>query len=673
MATTTLSLDYETRSEVDLKKSGLDLYVNDRSTKAMLASYSINGGRTQLWDYNDSSSLPSELKDALTDPHVIKWAFNAQFERLITERVLKLNTGHDSWRCTMVYAYLLSFSGTLGEIGAQVGLAEELAKVADGKRLIKLFCGPQKVTKSNQYRWRDALTDPDDWDLFREYCIQDNVSEKAVLDRLLGYPVPASEWKLYSIDQQINDHGFPVDKLFAANAVRMADIRKRQLNAELTVITGLDNPNSRTQLLPWLQTRGYPFNDIQKGTVEKVINEKMADPVALSALAIRQNSARNTTAKYTTLLDCTGDNDRIRYTLQMAGAQRTARWGGRRFQPQNLSRPPHYLEDWALTVVTDMVRADDIRGLELMVGEPMDVLVGCVRSAIRAQKGYEFRVVDLASIESVVIGWLTNCKWFMDNLRAGRDLYKAFAVHVYQVAYEEVTKAQRNNAKPATLGAGYRLGGGTMDDEGKKTGLWGYAENMKINLTKDESHKAVQVFRDLCPEIVDTWFTLERAVDKVLATKSAVVVGRLRIAFQSPFLTITLPSGRRLFYYQPRMVTRTMTGFNGEPYKKRQFSYMGKDQASNRWVRQFSHGGKLVENIVQAMARDVLKAGLIRADDFGFTIAGHVHDEIISHQRIDDDVCTTEALIQCMTETLNWAPDMPLKAEGWAGPFYKKD
>lgn len=694
-----INLDYESRSEIDLKDSGLDLYSAHHSTEIMLAAWSINDGPEQLWDFNDRARPPAELIDALTDPHVEKWAFNAQFERVMTLRRLGIETPYESWRCTMVLAYMMGFVGDLAQVGRSMGIPDDKLKMADGKRLIQLFCKPQRTTRNQRHRWRDALTDPDDWGLFRQYNIGDVRAERAIKARLLRpdkYPIPALEWAHYATDQRINDRGVAINRRFANQAIALAEQRKPQIIEQMARTTGLANPGSPTQLLPWLKDRGYPFDDLRADTVKKVIREASDTGItdeAVDVLKMRQNSSKSSIAKYSTMLKAMGEDDRFRYSLQFHGAQRTARWAGRRLQTQNLPRTPKAYEDLInLVQANKMILRGDLEGLDLLNGEPMDSLVGCIRSAFVPGPGKKFVVCDLSSIESVVIGWLTNCAWFLNTLHAGRDLYRAFAAEWLHIHYDE-TKPHRGKAKPATLGAGYRLGGGDLLPDGKKTGLWAYGENMGVFMSKDEAHSSVAAFRDLCPEIVHTWYALEKAVMKCLSTKADQEVrwelddGRaftlpLTIEHRKPFFAIKLPSGRRLYYYDPKIVSREMEGRDGK-YTKRQISYMGKPQNKKGWVRLYTHGGKLIENIVQAIARDILAIGMRRVEKHGHDpkhtlwpveTVMHIHDELVNETDIEaDDEVVLGFVMKCMTSPISWAPGLPLGAAGFVGDFYRKD
>jgi DNA polymerase len=672
-----LNLDYESASEVNLKTKGLDLYAKHPSTRVLMASYAINHGSVQQYDAT-AGYMPAELRDALTDPHVEKWAFNAQFERTMTQHVLKINSPIESWRCTMVLAYMLGFNGDLLSVGRAMGLKNIKT---DGLKLIKAFSEPQRVTKNQPHKWRDRFTDPELWQQFLEYNWNDTVAEMAIHKHLIKFPILQRQWRLYALDQKINDYGIQINTRHARGALALADPYKDRITAIMSNVTQLPNPNSPAQLLPWLQERGYPFQDIRKDTVSKVLSSHKKDPSSVDAkvvevLQLRGKSGKSSLAKYKAMIASCGYDEVFRYSLQYYGAQRTGRWAGRRLQTQNFTRTPKILEnDRWLTMANQMIEDQDLDGLELLVGDPMIALVGCIRSALVARPGYELRVADLSSIESVVIGWLTDCEWMLGTLKAGRDLYRAFAEQWLKIPYED-TKPHRSNAKPATLGAGFRLGGGDIvtdgKEAGKKTGLWGYAENMGIELTRDQSHSSVKAFRELCPEIVDYWSTLENAAMRCIRMKTDVTAGKVTFEYRKPFMCILLPSGRRLYYFDPRIEKRTVK-FGDKSYEKQQVSYMGKPPSSTGWVRIVTHGGKLIENIVQAIACDILCYGMLRADKHGFRIAMHVHDEIITEAPIEDTEHTVERLIELMTAAISWAPGLPLGAAGWAGPFYKKD
>lgn len=671
-----INLDYETRSEVNLITAGLDLYVNHPSTTVLMAAWSINDGPIQQWDATYTKSPPAELREALASPDVDNWAFNAQFERRVTDKILKIPTAYEKWRCSMCLAYMMGFVGTLGDIGKAMGLS---AVKTDGKDLIRKFSSPQRVTKNQPNRWLDAFTNPVEWDKFLSYNRNDVSAELAIKQALRKFPVLDREWRIYALDQMINDYGMFIDETLARQALALAERYKPLVVQRMRDVCQLSNPNSTAQLLPWLQDRGYPFADLKSDTVKKAIREQSDTEIsdeAVAVLKLRQSASKTSLSKYGTMLKSRGNDGAFRYTLQYYGAQRTGRFAGRRLQTHNLPRTPKLLEDvfW-MEQANDLIKQGDLEGLEILVGDPMVALVGCIRSAIIARPGHILRVADLSSIESVVIGWFTGCKWILNTLAENKDLYRSFAAFWLNLPYDE-TKPHRSKAKPATLGCGYRLGGGDIITEGpmagKKTGLWGYAENMGVQLTKAESHGSVQAFRKLCPEIVKSWDQLEIAAKKAVKQQTSVKCGYVTFEYRAPFLCIVLPSGRRLYYYKPR-VMKQMVKFGNESYEREQLTYMGKPQNKKGWVRLTTHGGKLIENLVQAIARDILVYGLMRAHKDGFKIPLHVHDEIVTEAEIGDEYHTVERLIGHMTAPISWAPGLPLGAAGWEGPFYRKD
>lgn len=684
-----MRLDYESRSRTNLITEGLAKYVADPSTGILMAAWENNDdGEVDFWDITQSKKPPKHFVDRLRDPKVLKWAFNAQFERRMTEEILGIKVDPHSWRCTMVLAYMMGFSGSLAQVGTALGFDEDKLKDPLGKKLIGMFSSPRKPTKKEPYEWRDAATHPEEFHQFGMYCRQDVRSESAIGRRLSRYPILESEWDVYYLDQYINDTGLTIDTKFARAALDCAERYKPRLIEEMKDITGLDNPNSTAQILPWLNDRGYVFGDMRSETVSQAIRE--AEKLGLEedtvrVLQLRQHTNKSSLGKYETMLNGSV-NKKFYYTLQMHGAGRTGRWAGRKLQTHNFTRTPKMLEaEVDQEIVKDLILRRDLEALELYVGQPMDALAGMIRAAIIPEEGKKFVVCDLASIESVVIGWLTDCKWFMDTLGAGRDLYRSFAAEWLNLPYED-TKPHRSKAKPATLGAGYGLGGGKYDPKTrKKSGLWAYGENMGVFMTQKEAQASVDAFRKLCPEIVGYWRELEDAARFVIknGSKSAkgVVVtkkcGKVTFEYRKPFMVIVLPSGRRLYYFKPFLKSKKVEYVDkktGElkTFDSQQIHYYGNIEGG-KWGLQYTHGGKLVENIVQAIARDVLLEGLKKAHNHGFKIPFHVHDEIITEVDIDDEERNIELLKSLMVAKIQWAPGLPLGAAGWEGFFYRKD
>lgn len=687
-----LSLDFETYCDLDLKAVGLDLYSSHPSCEVLMAAYKIDSGKTKHWDATEEE-MPDDLRVALEDPSFTIWAFNAQFERMILWRVLKMKIPIHRFKCTMVLSYMHSFFGGLDQVCKQAGLPIEKQKLDTGKKLIRLFSMPQRITKKQPLSRLDSFTNPAEWDEFIEYNIQDVETEYALRKRLdrPKYPVPEREWHFYWLDQVINDRGLPIDRRFVENALRMATNRKAELLHEMNEITGLSNAGSRAQLLPWIMERGYPFKDLTKDSVKKALaihkhavqerlNEGLMSDECVHVLKLRQQQSRTTPSKYTALLTAMGKDDRMRFVFQFAGASRTARFAGRRFQPQNLTtlRLPgdDATHEEVMSQITDCIRDDDYAAVRLYMSEPMNALAGLVRSSVRARKGKHLLVCDLSSIESVVIGWIAECERLLNVFRNGKDAYKDFATELFKCAYEEVTSGQRKMAKPATLGAGYRLGGGEMRD-GKRTGLWGYAENMGVDMTQKEAHKNVATFRRVYPEIPQCWYALEDAIKRTIRTQRRTTVGLIRFTYEKPYLMCHLPSGRIIYYLKPRVERKPFKVRDHEgnlkTIMKDQISYMGKQQNGNAWIRVYSHGGKFIENIVQAVARDILREGLMLAHEKGFYIVGHVHDEIICEEAINDNEHTLAELRECMIAPISWGDGLPLNAAGHQGKFYRKD
>lgn len=702
----TLNLDFETACDLDLVKVGLDRYSADPSCRVLMAAYRINGDPIQHWQAHEEP-IPGELKDALLDPGIQRWAFNAQFERVITRRVLKLKTPIEGWRCSMVLAYMQSFTGSLADVGIQTGLPQDKQKKKDGDRLIKLFSMPQRMTKNQPYIWRNWKTDENDWQEFCDYNCQDVVAEEAIKSRLIRYPIQEDEWRFYHLDQRINDRGMPLDQRFVHNVIWMSEKRKNELLDEMAAITGLVNPNSRDQILPWLQANGYPYDDLQKETVEKALNRapelwgclKDAEEVepVVRVLRCRQWSSKTSISKAVAARRTVGPGGRVRFMYQFCGASRTGRFAGRGVQPQNMERTPKLLDveesDEKLNITTDLIRDGNYNGFDLWLAEPMLGFTGAMRGMFRALEGCELQAVDFKSVESAGLAWLANCPRLLNVFREDRDPYLDFGTLFYQKPYEAITRAERQICKPPTLACGYGMGPGIVKD-GVKTGLLAYAENMGVDMTREQAMRAVTVFREGYPEVPQLWYAYERAIRHVLTTHTPFEVGPVRFEWMKPYLLMRLPSGRYVFYYKPRLEQRTVStgrmkkirsrgmAEHGAPagvlievpdtYVKTVFTYLGRNQKTTQWERVEGRGSLIVENCDQAMTRDILKVGLQRLHKAGFYIIGHSHDEAIAMQRIGDNRFTLDLMKELFKAPIEWAPGFPLGASAWQGKFYRK-
>lgn len=670
-----LHLDYETASKVDLKKCGADVYSRHESTRVLMLAWKFSDDEfVKIWEPH-LGPMPAELRAAMTDPKVRKIAFNAAFEIAITRNTLKIATDPRQWRCVMVMALSLGLPGKMELLVRDaLKLAKEFWKDAEGDRLIRLFCYP-----SAKATWQTHAVD---WAKFVRYCRQDVVAEEKAYKIMLRYVENIDslfEW--WVLDQRINATGLPVDYDFISAAKKLAADAKEKYVALLKKWTGLANPNSVKQLLPWLQERGYPYASLAKNRAMIAMRDfpEVTDE-AKRVLQMRFDSNKTSVAKFDAI-ERASWGARLRFTFQFMGAAATGRWAGR-ILGQNMPRPWKGVEEFLAQVRTLIVERD-LDGLEFFFEKPLEAIVSSIRSAINAPAGKKFVVADLSSIELVVIAWLTGCKFWLDVVKSGKDAYKAFAVEWLQVAYEDVTKAMRNLSKPPALGCGYRMGAGreVINSAGdkEKTGLWGYGANMGVDLTKEQCKEAVKVYRGLSPEIVQSWYELEKAALECVSTQEpqSALGGRITFDLKPPFLRMRLPSGRCVHYCRPR-IEQVEIEFEDEETgeviksKKIGLTYERVSQTSGKWVRRGNHGGRFIEQAVQAIARDLLAEGLRNADKAGFEVVGHYHDEILTLVDHDDPNLDVDALVECMTRLPKWAEGMPCRAEGYEDAFYHK-
>lgn len=699
-----LFVDFETASALNIKQVGHMRYARDASTRVLMLGYGWNDFAPGLWDATIASEMPAKLRAKILDPNVMLVAHNAPFERAIFKYVLGIDIPVERWICTQGMALSLSLPGDLDKLTHDaLNLGDEFAKSKEGKRLINLFCKPRKLGRkaaADAKAYNDRESHPVDWERFCAYCKLDVIAERKVYRILRKYfpnfDTHQSEWQL---DQEINDRGLPVDVPLIEGALKIVADMDAFWKEELREISGLANPNSPVQAKNWLKPRGYPFDSLKKNRV-KIALKDFKDTMTEDArkfLRMRLKATRASVKKFAAFARAHTDGW-IQGMFQFCGAGRTGRWAGRIAQLQNLAKALSHVEkslDW----VRPYIRAGDTDTLHMIFGNALDVLVSSVRSVMCAPKGHEFAVADLASIELVVAAWGTKCEFWLDVLRRKRDPYCAYGEHLYGVPYDELyaeykagNKKRRNDAKPGALGFLYRLGGGELRGDypdQERTGLWGYAQSMGVELTREFSHDATKIARELSPEIVQEWYDLENAAKACINTREPQQTpSGVRFDYKSPFMRMRLPSGRYLFYAQPKILNnkiktgRMVPVFDGkgneigseeEFFEKMSISYMGIHQTSKKWVRVYTHGGKLFENWVQATARDILVHGLFKARDYGFKLCGHVHDEAIALVRRHDIKFNVEALVRCLSIVPDWAPGLPLSAAGFQSEFYKKD
>jgi DNA polymerase len=692
-----LHIDLETFSKVNLRTRGVYVYAADPSTEIMMAAVAYNDKETVLFDCTREPP-PLWLCNDLVDPDIEKLAFNATFEMQLLANCWGLDIQDSQWTDVMVLAKSLSFPGGLGQVGACVGIPLDTQKLTSGKALIKKFCGPKVGTQSKPHVRSTRATDPEAWAEFCTYCIQDVNAEREIYKKLLPFSPethPASERSLWLLDQHINETGMPVDVDLIDAGIEVYKNHTKSLLAGIKSITGLDNPNSVVQLQSWLQSKGVTLKSLTKAVMRDCLLRPDLPSAVRNVLLLRQEASKVSPKKFQAFKQRSSEDARLRGSFQFYGAARTGRWTGGGVQPHNLVSPTlggRTVEEIQirLSAAIKAVKHRDLEILDLMYPSVTDALISTIRCVIAAPAGKSLRVADLSSVETVVIGWLSGSKRITDLFRTGRDAYKDYATEVFSVEYSEVTKDQRKFCKPPVLGCGFGLGG---------EGLMNYAHGFGVDLselyegekdewrvpidpksdtrdreyTRDEKAMAVgkrlvDVYRSAYPEVPKWWNELRIAAFSAMGGEGAWEAGLVSYEYCKPFLFCRLPSGRSLSYFSPKIETVVHPKFGSV----RNLTYEGVDQFTRKWTRLATHPGKMAENIVQAVARDLLAAGMQNSRAAGFEIVGHVHDEIIAMTDTDGGSEIAE-LIDCMTELPPWAKGMPLGATGWEGAFYLKD
>ena len=652
----TLSLDLETYSSVDLGKSSVYRYVESPDFDILLLGYCADGGEVQVVDLAQGEQIPTEVIDALTDECVCKWAFNAQFKRVCLSQWLRRNgyplrneryaapddpcmayLNPAGWHCTMVWSAYLGLPLSLKDVGAALGLDKQ--KLTEGKELIRYFCVPGKDGTR-----RMPASAPEKWATFRAYNLRDVETEMAIQERLRKYPVPEEVWSQYHLDQQINDRGIGVDRTLVRGAIGIDKRSREELTARLQELTMLDNPNSVQQMKDWLAANGLQTDTLGKKQVAELL--KTAPEPLKSVLVLRQQLAKSSVKKYQAMENAVCADGRVRGCFQFYGA-RTGRWAGRNIQLQNL--PQNRMPD--LEQARSLVRAGDYDSVRLLYDSTPDVLSQLIRTALIPSPGRIFFVADFSAIEARVIAWLAGEQWRQQVFAEGKDIYCASASQMFGVPVEKhgVNGHLRQKGKIAELALGYGGSVGALKAMGA----------IEMGLKEDELKPLVDAWRTANPMIVKLWWEVDRAVTRAVSDKTATETHGIRFTCQSGMLFITLPSGRRLAYVRPRIGENQ---FGGSA-----ITYMGTN-AAKQWARLESYGPKFVENIVQAISRDILCYAMQALRDCA--IVAHVHDEVILEA---DPGMSLEAVCERMGRTPPWAQGLLLRADGYATPFYKKD
>lgn len=660
----TISIDIETYSGNDLNKCGVYKYVQHPDFDILLFGYAVDGGEVRVIDLTAGEEIPDEILVALSDENITKWAFNSNFERICLSEWLRRNRPEHfysysvpgdivgayldprGWKCSMIWSAYMGLPLSLAGVGAVLGLEEQ--KLKEGKDLIRFFCVPCKATKSNGGRTRNLPEhDPEKWDLFKFYNQRDVEVEQSIQKKLHNFPVPDFVWEEFWLDQEINDRGIQLDLTLVENAIALDEISKDKLSDAMKDITELDNPNSVAQMKQWLSDQGVEAESLGKKVVAQMIADDDIDEDVTEALKLRQQLAKSSVKKYQAMQNAVCYDGRARGMFQFYGANRSGRWAGRIIQLQNL--PQNHMDD--LEQARALVRNGDYDALSLLYDSVPNVLSELIRTAFVARDGNKFCVADFSAIEARVLSWLAGEKWRTEVFVNNGDIYCASASAMFGVPVEKhgQNAELRQKGKIAELALGYGGSVGALKSMGA----------IEMGLTEDELQPLVDSWRSANPNIVRFWWDVDRAVKKAVKQHEPSTLKGIRFECQSGMLFITLPSGRRLSYVKPRMGENK---FGGESV-----TYEGVG-GTKKWERIESYGPKFVENIVQAISRDILCYAMRTLSHC--LICAHVHDELIIECRKDVSLA---AICEQMGRTPPWAEGLVLRADGYETPFYKKD
>lgn len=646
-----LSCDIETFSDVDLIRCGVYKYADSPNFEMLLFAYAVDDGDVHIIDIAGGEELPEEIIQVIKSDTVVKTAYNAQFERVCLSRYLKLPEGEylnpQSWYCTAVQAAELALPLSLADVGSVLGL--ERQKMTEGKELIKYFCVPCKPTKSNGNRTRNRpCHDINKWETFKKYCMRDVDVERQIADKLKMYPISDEEHRLYVLDQIINDRGVLVDCELAKQAVKLNSIQSAVAVEQAYMITGLENPNSVTQLKQWLKENGVEIESMSKKAVKSLADETDGDVSKM--LKLRLLMAKTSVKKYEAVIRSVCSDNRVHGMMRFCGANRTGRWSGNILQPQNL--PQNHLPD--LTLARDIVKDGDFEMLDMMFGNVPNVLSELIRTVLIPKPNHRFIVADFSAIEARVLAWIAGEQWRIDTFKNGGDIYCASASKMFKVPVEKhgVNGELRQKGKISELACGYGGSVGALKNMGA----------VEMGVQENELQGLINDWRNANPHIVRFWYEVGNAAMKAIKEKTTVPLGKLVFAYERGILFIRLPSGRRLSYIKPRIGTNR---FGGDS-----ITYMGINSAK-KWDRLETFGGKLTENIVQGTARDLLANALINAANAGYDTVFHVHDEIICE--VPNGYGSVDELCKLMCIKPEWADGLPLNADGFECEYYKKE
>lgn len=642
-----LTLDLETYSDVDLIKCGTYTYASSNGFKIILLAYAFDDESVEIIDIERGEKVPNKLELAIKDENIIKVAYNANFERIMLSKYLKVYLSPLSWQCTMAQSAILGLPFSLEGVAQVLGLEEQ--KIKEGRELIRYFSIPCKSAKSNDGRTRNLPNHAHDkWELFKKYCIRDVEVERAIRRRIGNYPISTKEQEVYILDQMINDRGVMVDLELVEKAMEYDKLYKEETIIQAQILTGLENPNSVAQLKEWLLENGIEIDSLSKKNVTELVKETDGEVERL--LNMRLQLAKTSIKKYEAIQRTVCPDGRVRGLFQYYGANRTGRFAGRLVQVQNL--PQNHLTD--LSLARNLVRKGQFETLELLYDSVPNVLSELIRTAFVPKTGHRFIVADFSAIEARVLSWIANEKWRMDVFKTHGKIYEASASQMFHVPIDEITKGSilRQKGKVAELACGYGGGVGALKSMGA----------IEMGVAEEDLQGLINNWRNANPNITKLWWDIDRAALKVVKERTTEVVGRIKIHYEKGMMFITLPSGRKLSYIKPRI----------EPNKfgRDGITYEGVG-TTKKWERIETYGPKLTENVVQAIARDLLCEAMLNVSAKGYDIVMHCHDEIIVEAPIGFG--TVEELCRIMAINPGWAKGLPLRADGYECEYYRKD
>lgn len=654
-----LFIDVETYSSVDIKESGAYKYIESPDFEILIIGYALDDGPVKIVDLAQGEEMPEEFEEALLDPDCVKVAHNAVFERLSFKRI-GYNVPAEQWYCTSVKAAYCGLPLSLDGVSKALNLTNK--KLDTGKALIKYFSCPCKATRVNGMRTRNYPEHaPEKWEMYKEYNKYDVLAEREIFKRLEAYIIPNIERKMYVLDQNINDRGILVDMELAESAIAVDNTYTSILTQHAKQLTGLENPNSPVQIRQWIEkTTGCVVMSLSKETMPDLMKEFADYPDVIELLNIRKKLSKTSIKKYYAMLNCAMKDHRVRGTFQFYGANRTGRWAGRLLQLQNLSK--NHISH--IEVPREMIRARDWESVEMMYDDVADILSQLVRTALIASPGKVFSVADFSAIEARVISWLANEKWRMDVFRGDGKIYEATGAKMFNVPISAITKGSvlRDKSKISELALGYEGSLGALKRMGGE----------RMGLSDTEMMSLVRKWRSANPAIVDMWKEIDEASKEAVRYQRPVSCTCRNIIFDcnGEFMTIQLPSGRKLFYYGPKFKDKKI-GCSTMP--TRVLCYQGVVQETKQWGEIDTYGGKLTENIVQAISRDLLGNSMLNLEANDYHPVCHIHDEVLCEVPEENAQAYYEEMASIMGTPPEWASDLPLRADGYTTPFYLKD